>query len=75
MREQAEIAMDMADVICFFADARDGLTDDDRDVALLLRKTGCTPGGGAHLFGVRIDSAHDAGNYLIITRKIHYGTD
>jgi len=39
MREQAEIAMDMADVICFFADARDGLTDDDRDVALLLRKT------------------------------------
>ena len=42
---------------------------------LLLRKTGCTPGGGAHLFGVRIDSAHDAGNYLIITRKIHYGTD
>ena len=40
MREQAEIAMDMADVICFFADARDGLTDDDRDVALLLRKTG-----------------------------------
>ena len=42
---------------------------------LLLRKTGCTPGGGAHLFGVRIDSVHDAGNYLIITRKKHYGTD
>jgi len=39
MREQAEIAMDMADVICFFTDARDGLTDDDREVALLLRKT------------------------------------
>lgn len=39
MRHQAEIAMDTADVICFFADARDGLTDDDREVANLLRKT------------------------------------
>ena len=39
MREQAEIAMDMADVICFFVDARDGLTDDDKDVANLLRRT------------------------------------
>lgn len=38
-RRQAEIAMDTADVICFFADARDGLTDDDREVAALLRKT------------------------------------
>ena len=39
MREQAEIAMDTADVICFFTDARDGLTDDDREVANLLRRT------------------------------------
>ncbi|MDO4484682.1 MAG: ribosome biogenesis GTPase Der [Clostridia bacterium] len=39
MRHQAEIAMDTADVICFFVDGRDGLTDDDRDVANLLRKT------------------------------------
>ncbi len=39
MRRQAEIAMDTADVICFFTDARDGLTDDDREVAGLLRKT------------------------------------
>lgn len=39
MRRQAEIAMDTADVICFFTDARDGLTDDDREVADLLRKT------------------------------------
>lgn len=39
MRRQAEIALDMADVICFFVDARMGLTDDDRDVANLLRKT------------------------------------
>lgn len=39
MRRQAEIAMDTADVICFFVDGRDGLTDDDREVAGLLRKT------------------------------------
>ena len=39
MRHQAEIAMDTADVICFFCDGRDGLTDDDREVANLLRKT------------------------------------
>ncbi len=39
MREQAEIAMELADVICFFTDARDGLTADDRDVANMLRKT------------------------------------
>lgn len=39
MRHQAEIAMDTADVICFFTDGRDGLTDDDREVANLLRKT------------------------------------
>ena len=40
MREQAMTAMELADVICFFTDARDGLTDDDRDVADLLRRTG-----------------------------------
>lgn len=39
MREQAEIAMDTADLICFFTDARDGLTEDDREVANMLRKT------------------------------------
>ncbi len=39
MRHQAEIAMDTADVICFFTDARQGLTSDDEDVANLLRKT------------------------------------
>ena len=39
MREQAEIAMELADVICFFTDARDGLTEDDKDVANMLRKT------------------------------------
>ena len=39
MRRQAEIAMDMADVICFFTDARAGMTPDDEEVANLLRKT------------------------------------
>ena len=39
MREQAATAIELADVICFFADARDGLTEDDKEVANLLRKT------------------------------------
>ena len=39
MRHQAQIAMEMADVICFFVDARVGLTPDDEEVARLLRKT------------------------------------
>lgn len=39
MREQAAIAMELADVICFFTDARDGLTEDDKEVANMLRKT------------------------------------
>ncbi len=38
MRHQAGIAMDMADVILFFVDARQGFTPDDEDVANLLRK-------------------------------------
>ena len=40
MRAQAQTAIDLADVICFFTDAREGLTDDDREVANLLRRTG-----------------------------------
>ncbi len=39
MRHQAEIAIETADVICFFTDGRTGLTDSDRDVADLLRRT------------------------------------
>ena len=39
MRHQAEIAIDTADVICFFCDGRQGLTDDDREVATILRRT------------------------------------
>jgi GTP-binding protein len=39
MRAQAEIAMDMADVIIFMTDGKDGLTVSDRDVAELLMRT------------------------------------
>lgn len=35
----AEIAMDTADVICFFCDGRTGLTSEDEDVANYLRRT------------------------------------
>ena len=39
MREQAEIATETADVIIFLTDVREGLTDDDRKVADLLRRS------------------------------------
>lgn len=39
MRRQAEIAMETADVICFFCDGRTGLTTDDQDICNYLRKT------------------------------------
>ncbi len=39
MRYQASIAMETADVICFFADARTGLVPDDEEVADMLRRT------------------------------------
>ena len=38
MRHQAQLAIDMADVICFFCDARDGMTPDDEEVATMLRR-------------------------------------
>ena len=41
---------------------------------LLRKKTGCVSGGDIHLFGVRVDAAVDAGNYLIVTKK-RYGTN
>ena len=41
---------------------------------LLRKKIGCAPGGDIHLFGVRVDAAAEAGNYLIVTKK-RYGTD
>ena len=39
IKQQAEIAVDLADVILFFADYKTGLTVDDYDVATLMRKT------------------------------------
>lgn len=39
MRHQAQIAMETADVICFFCDGRSGLTTEDEEVAAYLRKT------------------------------------
>ena len=39
MRRQAELALDLADVIIFMVDVKDGLTADDRDIATMLRKT------------------------------------
>ncbi|MEG2701294.1 MAG: ribosome biogenesis GTPase Der [Clostridia bacterium] len=39
MRHQAEIAMETADVICFFTDGRTGMTTEDQDVANYLRRT------------------------------------
>ena len=38
MRAQAEIAMDMADVILFMVDGRNGVTNADREVADILRR-------------------------------------
>ena len=40
MREQAEIAIDTADVIIFITDVRTGVTDADYSVADMLRKSG-----------------------------------
>lgn len=39
MRQQAELAMDMATVILFVVNGRDGVTPQDRDIALQLKKT------------------------------------
>lgn len=39
IREQAQIALDLADVILFFTDYKNGLTSEDYDVGQLLRKT------------------------------------
>ncbi|MGN0672892.1 MAG: ribosome biogenesis GTPase Der [Anaerovoracaceae bacterium] len=40
MRDQAVMAMDMADVIVFMVDGKEGLTTADREVATMLRRTG-----------------------------------
>ena len=41
---------------------------------LLRKKLGRASGGDIHLFGVHVDTAAEAGNYLIVTKK-QYGTD
>ncbi len=40
MRFQAEVAIESADVIIFMCDVRTGLTADDRDIAIMLQKSG-----------------------------------
>ena len=40
MRFQAELAIETADVIIFMCDVRTGLTADDRDIAVMLQKSG-----------------------------------
>ena len=40
MRTQAQIAIDAADVIIFMCNVRDGLLADDRDIAVMLKKSG-----------------------------------
>ncbi len=40
MRLQAEIAIEDADVIVFMCDVRTGLTADDREIAVMLKKSG-----------------------------------
>lgn len=40
MRIQAQIAIDDADVIVFMCDVRAGLTADDREIAVMLKKSG-----------------------------------
>ena len=40
MRDQAELAVDMADVILFLVNIRDGMTAADNDVSAMLRKCG-----------------------------------
>ena len=40
MKNQAEIAIETADVIVFMCDVRTGLTANDRDIAVMLKKSG-----------------------------------
>ncbi len=40
MKAQAELAIDMADVIVFMVNVKDGMTAADKDVAAMLQKCG-----------------------------------
>lgn len=39
MRYQAQVAIETADVVCFFTDARQGITHQDQDIADILRRS------------------------------------
>ncbi len=39
MREQVELAIEIADVIIFVTDIKQGVTEDDKDISLMLRKS------------------------------------
>ena len=39
MRQQVELAIEMADVILFITDIKQGVTEDDKDIALMLKKS------------------------------------
>ncbi len=39
MREQVQMAIDLADVIIFITDIKQGITEQDKDIALLLKKS------------------------------------
>ena len=40
MKTQAQVAIDMADVILFMVDGKRGLAPEDRDIAMMLKKSG-----------------------------------
>lgn len=40
MREQANLAIEVADVIIFLTDIKQGVTAADRDIAIMLKKSG-----------------------------------
>ncbi|MCQ2386628.1 MAG: ribosome biogenesis GTPase Der, partial [Clostridia bacterium] len=40
MRDQAQIAIDLSDVIIFMCDIRTGLLPDDKDIAMMLKRSG-----------------------------------
>lgn len=58
MRRQAELAIDMSDVIIFMVDGKSGLADADREVAAMLRKSNKP----VILAVNKIDNIHEAAN-------------
>ena len=73
MRRQAEVAVDTADVILFFTDARAGLTADDADIAQYTMDIGTNPDGKLVALGYQA-----TGGAFIYRRSIAkdvWGTD